>query len=408
MKEMISADEAIKIILDNTKLLPIEKIFINEALGRILAEDIFSPYNIPYADNSAMDGYALKAEDTKGANRDNPAKLKIIGVIPAGKVFKGKMHSGEACKIMTGGIIPDGADCIARKEICREENGYVYVYEELKKGKDLRKSGEDIKEGECVLKKGTKITPAVIGVLASVGKSNIYVYKRPRVSIIISGDEIADIDEPVIKGKVKNSNTYSLMALLKESKGIPINCGIIKDDKENLKKTIIENLNSDIILSTGGVSVGDYDYTKDVIKEIGFNIHFWRLKIKPGKPLLFATLNDKLYFGIPGNPVSTMVVFYNFIMPAILKMQGFKNIFLPEREAILAEDIKKKDSRREYIRGILYEKNGKLYVKSTGPQGSGILKSMVLGNCFIVVSEEQKIIKKGELVKVSVYKKINL
>ena len=404
MKKMISADEAIKIILTNTKLLPVEKIFINKSLRRVLAEDIFSPYNIPFADNSAMDGYALKSTDTIGANEKNPTKLKIVGIIPAGKVFKGKIKSGEACKIMTGGIIPDGADCVARKEICKEENGYVYIFEEVKKEKDLRKTGEDIKKGECVLKKGTEITPAVVGVLASVGKSNIYVYRKPKVSIIISGDEIADIDEPLIKGKVKNSNTYTLISMIKESGGIPINRGIIKDDKENLKKAIKECLNSDIILSTGGVSVGDYDFTKEVIEELGFKVHFWKLRIKPGKPLLFATFEDKLYFGIPGNPVSTMVIFYNFIMPAILKMQGKNNIFLPETEAILDEDLKKKDERKEYIRGILYKKNGKLYVKSTGPQGSGILKSMVLGNCFIVVNENQKFINKGELIKVLIYR----
>ncbi len=406
MKEMISADEAINIIINKTDILPVEKVFIDDAVGRILAEDVISPYNIPLADNSAMDGYALKSEDTIGATKECPVKLKIVGIIPAGKVFDGKINSGEACKIMTGGVIPQGADCVARKEICKEENGYVFIFEELKKEKDLRKAGEDIKKGEIVLKKGTEITPAVVGVLASVGKSNVYVYKRPKVSILISGDEIADIDEPISIGKVKNSNTYSLMALIKECGAIPINCGIVKDDKNSLKKAIVDNLSSDIILSTGGVSVGDYDYTREVIKEVGFNIHFWRLKIKPGKPLLFATFNNKLYFGIPGNPVSTMVVFYNFIMPAILKMQGFKNIFLPERKAILYEDLRKKDSRKEYIRGILFEKDDNLYVKSTGPQGSGILKSMVIGNCFIVVEEGQKVLKVGDEVKVLIFRKI--
>ena len=404
MKTMISADEALKIILSYVKINPIEKILINEALNRVLSEDIYSPYNIPYADNSAMDGFAIKAEDTVNATVDNPAKLKIIGVIPAGKVFKGEVKSGEACKIMTGGIIPEGADSIARKEICKEENGYVYIYERVKKGKDLRKAGEDIKEGELVLKKGTVITPAVVGMLASLGKSSIYVYKKPVVSIIISGDEIADIDEPLVKGKVKNSNTYTLISMIKDRGGIPVNRGIIKDDKENLKKAIKECLDSDIILSTGGVSVGDYDYTREVIEELGFKVHFWRLRIKPGKPLLFATFENKLYFGIPGNPVSTMVVFYNFIMPAMLKMQGFNNIFLPEEEAILDEDLKKKDERREYVRGILYKKDGKFHVKSTGPQGSGILKSMVMGNCFIVLNEGKKFLKKGEGVKVTVYK----
>ena len=405
MKTMISAEEAIEIILEKTKILPKEKIFINNSLNRILAEDIYSPYNIPLSDNSAMDGFAVKSEDTKGADKNNPAKLKIIGTIPAGKIFDGILNNGEACKIMTGGVIPEGADAIARKEICKEEDGYVYIFEQVEKEKDLRKAGEDIKEGELILEKGTKITPAVMGVLASVGKSSFYVFKKPVVSILISGDEIADIDEPVVKGKVKNSNTYSLLGLIEESGGIAVNCGIIKDDKESLKRAIIENLNSDIILSTGGVSVGDYDYTKEVIEEIGFDIHFWRLKIKPGKPLLFATMKDKLYFGIPGNPVSTMVVFYNFIMPAMLKMQGKKDIFLPEVEAILSENIVKKDSRKEFIRGIMYEENGKIYVKSTGPQGSGILKSMAKGNCFIVVDKDTDFIEKGKKIKVKVYSK---
>ncbi len=405
MREMISADEALDIILNNTTLLAREKVFIIDALNRVIAEDIYSSYNIPLHDNSAMDGFAIKSSDTKGASKDKPVKLKIIATLPAGKVFDGSLKSGEAIKIMTGAVVPEGADCIAKKEICKEKDGYVYIFEEVPIEKDLRKSGEDIKEGELVIEKGTVINPAVIGVLASLGKSSVYVYKRPLVSILISGDEIVDIDEPLTKGKVKNSNTYSLISLIKEFGGVPINCGIVKDDKDSMYNTIKENLNADIILSTGGVSVGDYDFTKEVIMELGFTVHFWRIRLKPGKPLLFATLGNKLYFGIPGNPVSAMVIFYNFILPAMLKMQGFKKIFLPETEAILVSDIKRKDTRKECIRGILYEDNGNLYVKTTGPQGSGILKSMLKGNCFIVINENVGKVKKGDKVKVLVYDK---
>ena len=407
MKEYISADEGLKIILDNVNLLSTEKVFLLEALGRVIAEDIVSPYNVPIADNSAMDGYAIRAEDTVGATEENPVKLKIVEIIPAGKVGKKILEKNEACKIMTGAPLPEGADAVARKEICVEKNGYVYIYEEVKRGKDVRYAGEDIKKGELAIRNGTVVTPAVCGVLSALGKSVIKVYKRPVVAILITGDEIVDIDESIEFGKVKNSNAYSLMALIKEAGGIPIYTGIVKDDRESLKKAILDNLNADVILSTGGVSVGDYDYTKEVVKKAGFDIKFWKLRIKPGKPLMFATKDDKLYFGIPGNPVSTMVVFYNFIKPALLKMQGFENIFLPEREAILAEDIRKKDSRREFIRGILFKKDGNLYVKSKGPQGSGILKSMAMGNCFIIMKEDITYLNKGSKVKVYIYKNIS-
>lgn len=403
MKKDISFEEAYSIIIEKTEVLPSEKVFIISALNRVSAEDVYAPYNIPFADNSAMDGYAIISDDTKDATKDNPSKLKLIDVIPAGKGEKITLKRGFAVKIMTGAVIPEGANAIARKEICEEKDGYVYIYEKVEKGKDLRKKGEDIKKGEKVIEKGKIITPSVCGVLASLGKSMIKVYRQPKVGLIITGDEIVDIDENLTFGKVKNSNAYSLLALLKEVGAISFYSGIIKDKKEELLKAIIENSNLDCILSTGGVSVGDYDYTKEVIKEAGFEIHFWRARVKPGKPILFATKNKTLFFGIPGNPVSTMVTFYNFIRPALLKMQGFKEINLPTEEAILSAPIKRKDTRKEFIRGILYKDGDNFYVKPTGAQGSGILTSMLKGNCFIVVDEGVENVEVGDRVKVKIF-----
>jgi molybdopterin molybdotransferase len=403
VRKDISVKEAINLILNYTNILGTEKVFLSDAINRVIAEDIIATYNIPPYDNSAMDGFALKYEDTIGASSNNPVKLKIIGTISAGSVFDKSVKEGEAVKIMTGGKIPEGTDCIARKEIVREENGYIYISERLSKNNDLRKTGEDIKKGEIIIKKYSNITPAVAGIVASFGRSYIKVFKKPIVTVLITGDEIVDIDEELSDGQIRNSNGFTLRGLLQGEKINAFFTEIVKDEPEILKSQIENSLNSDIILSTGGVSMGDYDFVKDITIELGFEPIFWRVRVKPGKPLFFARKNRTLFFGIPGNPVSTMSSFYNFILPCIKKMSGKKELFLRRFKATLESNIKRKDFRCEFIRGILTIKKNKFYVTPTGAQGSGILSSMKKGNCFIIVDEGEPLIQKGDEVNVAVF-----
>ncbi len=403
MLKDISVKEAIDLILKNSQVLPTEKVFISETENRVIAEDIIASYNIPPYDNSAMDGYALNYEDTLNASKDNPAKLKVIGVLSAGAISDTVLKKGEAVKIMTGAKIPEGANCVARKEITKEDSGYVYIFEKLTYGYDIRKSGEDIKKDEIVIKKFSNITPAVAGLLASFGRSYIKVIRKPVISVLITGDEIVDIDEELTEGKIRNSNGFTLRSLLNKEGIKSFFTEIVKDSREILQEKLESSLNSDIILSTGGVSMGDYDFVKDIIIELGFEPIFWRVRVKPGKPLFFAKKGKTLFFGIPGNPVSTMSSFYNFILPSIRKMSGETNLFLRKFKAVLQADIKRKDTRCEFIRGILSVNNGKFEVVPTGAQGSGILSSMKKGNCFIIVDEGEPLVKKGDTVTVAVF-----
>jgi len=292
----ISANQGLELILKNTEQLGTEKVFINEALNRVIAQNIKSPLYIPPFNNSAMDGYAIKSIDTENASENSPVKLKLVEEIPAGKVFEGKIKSGEAIKIMTGGKIPEGADAVVRKEDVKEDNGYIFIFNRVSPFKDIREKGEDIKKDETVIFKGDILNPSKIGILASLGIPYIEIYKKPSVVIIPTGNEIVDIEEPLNTAKIRNSNAFTLEALLREWNIIPQKTPIIKDDLNDLKKVIQQNINSNVILSTGGVSVGDYDFIKKVIKDLGFEIIFWRLKIKPGKPLLFAIKDKTLYF----------------------------------------------------------------------------------------------------------------
>ena len=406
MLKDISVNEALNIILKHSHATSTEKVFLNDSLNRVIAENILAPYNIPYFDNSAMDGYAIKSEDTKNASENAPAKLKIVDEIPAGKLDEITLKSGEAVKIMTGGIIPSGADAVARVEITKREKDFVHIFEYVKKEKDLRKSGEDVKKDSLTIKKDTLITPAIMGMLAALGRAFIKVYRKPVVSVIVTGDEILDIDEPYIPGKIRNSNGFTLLGLLKQFNITPFITEIVKDDKDALIDTIKSCLNSDIILSTGGVSMGDYDFIKDIVPALGFEPLFWRVRVKPGKPLFFAKKDKTLYFGIPGNPVSTMSTFYNFILPCIKKMNNIPNIDLFTLQAITTENIKRKDLRSEFLRGILTRKDDKFYVKTTGSQGSGILSSMIKGNCFIYIEEGVDDIKKGSKVTVKLFNEV--
>lgn len=399
---MISVDKAIEIILSSVSTVKgNELVNLFDATGRILFEDIKSPFNVPVRNNSAMDGYALIVSDTENAGPDKPSILKITGEIQAGKTGYGEIvKSGHAIRIMTGAPIPDGADAVIQFEDTEEADGVVIIKRSLEKWENIRFAGEDIKKGETILRKGCRLEQADIGLLASMNFTEASVYRKPEVAIVSTGDEILEPGNDNPHGRTYNSNSYALYSAVKQYGGIPHYMGIVPDDKEVILSKFREIKNFDIFISSGGVSMGKYDFIPDVLRELDIEIKIQKILMKPGKPVVFGTKDEKLFFGLPGNPVSVMIAFGKFVRPALLKMGGASDLEKPVITAIADEELKKKKGRRHFLRGIFFVKDQKIYVKSTGPQGSGILTSLKDANCLIILPEETEIIKKGEPVEI--------
>jgi molybdopterin molybdotransferase len=399
---MISVDEAQNIILNHTEIVGLEKAELLTALGRVIGEDIVAPFDIPPWDNSAMDGYAVRFDDIKTASPDNPAELKVIEDLPAGYLSKNHISSFQAIRIMTGAPIPEGADTVVIKEDTSSSGDTVKIIVPPQKGDNIRKAGENVKKGDHALQKGTILRPPHIGMLASFSQSYVSVYQAPRIAILSTGDEITEIDGEKDPSKIVNSNTYSISAQVKECGAIPIMLGIARDDKNDLTAKLKQGLAADIIITTGGVSVGEYDFVKNILEEIGTKIKFWKVAMRPGKPTLFGIISNKLVFGLPGNPVSCMVTFEQFVRPALLKKMGHQNLIRPHLKAILTEDVKTKKDLRYFLRVRVGYKDGQVYATTTGDQGSGILKSMIQSNGLMIVPEDKEEIKAGEIVKVQI------
>lgn len=406
---MIPFERALKIILDDMPALDSEVVRLTDSLGRIAARTIYSPSAVPAFDNSAMDGYALRCADTRGASRKAPKALEVIAEIKAGSLSGRRIKNNQAMRIMTGAVMPRGTDGVVMVEDTRkiknskfkiEKRELVGITTEIGRGKNVRYAGEDIKKGEPVIKKGTLLTPSHLGILASVGIADVTVSKKPRVAILVTGDEIVEVADKLKKGQLHNSNTYTLCGQVIKSGGVPKNLGIAKDSIAQLEKKIRCGLHCDMILTSGGVSVGDYDFVRDVLIKIGARIRFWKVAMRPGKPLAFARIGTIPVFGLPGNPVSGMVCFELFVRPAIAKMLGHNHDNQKEAEAILEEDITKKQGLRYLLRANTYWKNGAYHTKTTGPQGSGILKSMALANSLIILPEDREGYNKGNKVRV--------
>lgn len=397
---MISVEEALSIILSQVKVMGTERVDITSSLGRVIAEDIYARRDNPPWDNSAMDGYAARFEDIKGATKENPAVLRVIEDLPAGYVAKKTVGKGEAVRIMTGAPVPKGADTVVMVEDTEKEGERARIFRETPLGENIRKAGEDIKTGELVVPKGTLIRPAEVGIIATCGRAFVSVYQRPRVAVISTGDELVDVDEEVSEGKILSSNSYTLSSMAAECGADAFQLGIAKDTREALKEKLQQALHADVIITSGGVSEGDFDFVKDVLKELGSEMKFWKVAMKPGKPLAFGTIGGKPAFGLPGNPVSCMACFEQFVRPSLLKMMGHKRIYRPTVQATLKEDIKKKPGRKHFIRSFVRLEEGRYTVTITGDQGSGILKSMVAANGLLIFPEEMSTLKAGDTVKV--------
>jgi molybdopterin molybdotransferase len=397
---MISVEEARNRILEAFAPLGMEKVSILDALGRVIGEDVLAGRAVPPKDNSAMDGYALRAEDTHRASVESPVRLTVAEDIPAGAVPQKRVGPREAARIMTGAPIPEGADAVIRMEDTWEEDRRVAIVVEAQKDQNIRHAGEDVHHGEKVISRGEIIRPAKVGMLASLGRSFILVHQRPLVAVVSTGDELADIDEPPSDWKIVNSNSYSLAALVRECGAVPLQIGIARDRREDLLAAFQAAMRADLIVSSGGVSVGDYDLVKEIMQEVGNAMQFWQVAMRPGRPLAFGALGTVPAVGLPGNPVSAMVSFEQFIRPAILKMLGHENLFRRSVRARLERGIEKKAGIRHFIRARIRCEGEGYVVTTTGKRGSGILKSMVQANCLIVLPEEAAVARAGEIVTV--------
>jgi molybdopterin molybdotransferase len=400
---MIPVKEARDVILRQIPVLGTEKVDLLSALGRVLAEDVVAPYNVPPHNNSAMDGYAVRAEDVQHASTEQPVTLDVIDDLPAGYVSRHRLRQGQAIRIMTGAPVPEGADSIVRvEETERVGNNEVRVLKAVPPQYDMRLAGEDISKGDTVLKQGTAIRAAEVGLLASLGRSFIQVYQRAQVAILSTGDELAEIDEPLQPGKIMNSNSYSLAALVLETGANPIQLGIARDTRADLEAKFAAGVRADAIISSGGVSVGDYDLVKEILNQSGSQMQFWKVRMKPGKPQAFGTIQGTPTFGLPGNPVSSMVSYEIFVRPALLHMMGHARIYRTIVTARIQEEIRKTDERKHFVRVVLSKTRGKYIASTTGAQGSGILSSMSKANGLAVIHEERMLVRSGEEVPVMV------
>lgn len=384
---MLTVDEARGLVLDSIARLDEVELPLLDTLGLSLAQDAVASDHIPPFDNSAMDGYAVRAEDVTGASSEAPVELEVVGDLPAGYTAETEVDEGQALRIMTGAPLPGGADTVIPVESTRAQAGKVLVFEGLPRGSHVRVAGEDVKAGDKVMAAGTSIGPAELGMLASLGYAHPRCFRRAVAGIISTGDELVGVDEKLAPGKIRDSNSYTVYGMVREVGAEPLRLGVVRDEASLLERTILDNLDRvDLFITSGGVSVGDYDMVKDVLGKLG-EMNFWKVAMRPGKPQAFGHIGGKPLFGLPGNPVSVMVSFEQFVRPALRKMMGCRELFRPEFTAVLDSPLGRKTGRTEFIRVVAEWREGAYRVRATGPQGSGILRSMVLGNALAVLPE---------------------
>lgn len=385
-----------------------ERLFVRQALGRVLAEDVISPVDVPAHDNSAMDGWAVRCADL---SPDGETRLKNIGTAFAGRPLDLKVGAGETARIMTGAVLPAGVDCVVIQEVARVEgpdNHYVIVPPGQKLEQNVRRAGEDLKAGAPAISAGKQLRPAELGVIASLGIAEVSVRRRVRVALFSTGDELCSIGTPLFPGAVYDSNRYTLWGMLTRLGCEVIDMGVVNDEPVALETAFKEAAScADAIITSGGVSVGEADFIKQLMAQLG-EVAFWKIAMKPGRPMAFGKIGagkeSAWLFGLPGNPVAVMVTFYQFVQPALLKLMGVAPMpTLPTLSARCVLPMKKGKGRTEFQRGILFQENGEWCVRPTGHQGSGMLSSMAKADCFIVLEAEREKIAAGEKVQVQIF-----
>ena len=403
MPELTPLEDALKVVLESIKPLNKERVFLYECLGRVLATDVVSDTDKPLFDNSAMDGYAVIYEDIKDASEDKPIELQLIGEYSAGTSESLKVGRGMAVKIFTGAPIPEGADTVVPVEYTELRNGKVYIKRAFNKGANIRLRGEDVKEGEIVIPRGRELNSYDVGMIASVNRAIVEVYRKPDVAILSTGDELLELGEIQQRSsQIRSSNHHMLYSLVKRAGATPHQLGIAPDEPSMLLETLKACHNYDIFITTGGVSMGEKDYVQYLVKEVGVDVKFHKLRIKPAKPVLFGTYGDgKLFFGLPGNPVSCAVAFDLLVYPAIKSMMGAKEVFKRKVKAKLVGGFKRRDAkRREFARARLWFEENYYLCEPLKKQQSHMLTSMVEGNAYMIVYEGVSELREGDWVEV--------
>ncbi|MEM7412572.1 MAG: gephyrin-like molybdotransferase Glp [Myxococcota bacterium] len=410
MRTGITPAEALETILQRAEPLTPETVSLPEAQGRILAESVTSERVIPPADNSAMDGYAVRAADCAQASADAPVALPVSFEVPAGAAAPPTLEVGQAARILTGAPLPPGADSVVRQEDTERSGDRVAVRVVPKLGEHVRRAGEDVDAGDAVLTAGDRVGAAQIGMLASLGRSFVAVHRAPRVAILSGGDELVEPDGDISGGRIVSSNSYSIAAQCRELGAIPSYLGIARDTPEDLERCFRGGLRADLLVSSAGVSVGDRDFVRDVLEKLGCTLAFWGVQMKPGYPLAFGEIGAErgagaggpLVFGLPGNPVSAMMTFEQFVRPAILQMRGERALFRPLLEVRLGERLRKKPGRLHFVRVTLEKEGDDWVARSAGNQSSGALRSMLRARAILIFDAELERLDVGDRARVQV------
>jgi len=397
---MISVEEALERILNQITPLTTTQVPLSEALGLVLAEDVVVQEDMPPFANSAMDGFALLSQDSQPRN-GQPPRLRITGEVAAGYVADHAIEPGTAMRIMTGAPVPPGADTVIQVELTRSEgpeSEWVEILETVAQGNNIRPAGEDMRRGQTVLPSAIEIGPWEIGVLATLGWAKVPVIRRPHVALLGTGDEVIDVDEPLRPGKIRNSNSYLLEAAVRRAGAEPHRLGVARDTIESLREKFTEAVQSDLIITSGGVSVGDFDLVKNIMTEQG-EIHFWRINMRPGKPVAFGHIGSVPLLGLPGNPVSAAVTFELFGRPVIRKMLGHTRLLRPQVNVVVEDGVSDRAMRRHYVRAHVEWRNGHFIAHTTGNQGSNIMTSLLNANALVIVPEGGAEVHPGETAK---------
>lgn len=383
---MLTVQEARDRILARIHQLDAEDIPLDSAAGRVLAEDILARQDVPPFANSAMDGYAVRAVDVREATPDRPVRLRVVGEIQAGHSPPSPVVAGTALRIMTGAVVPEGADAVVRVEDTREQDHQVEVRVAVAAGTSIRDSGSDLRAGDIVARPGRILTPGLLGVIASAGRAAIRCIRRPRVILLTTGDELRPAGEPLGPGQITNTNRYTLRAAIEEVHGLVVDAGVARDDRQVLETSLAQAQTADLVITSGGVSLGSYDLVRRLLEERG-SMEFWQVALRPGKPLAFGSVEGVPLIGLPGNPVSSLVAFELFARPAILKLQGRADLLRPRQRALAEEPLAGPLHLEQYFRGIAGRTDHGLTVHLTGDQGSHVLRSMADANCLIVMPQ---------------------
>lgn len=409
MRSGITPAEASRIILDHTPVLEPETVGVNEALGRVLAEPIRAQRDLPPADNSAMDGYAVRAADLAGASAGRPVDLPIVFSIHAGGPADRRLEPGQAARILTGAAVPPGADTVVRQEDTEREGERVVFRSAPPPGDHVRRAGEDVRAGTEILEPGSILGPAHVGMLTSLGRGFVAVHRRPRVALLSSGDELVEPDGDLSGGNIVSSNSYSLAAQCREEGALPQYLGIARDTPEDIERHLRGGLAADVLISSAGVSVGDRDFMRSVLEKIGCRLLFWGVNMKPGYPLAFGAFGDDaapargpLVFGLPGNPVSAMVTFEQFARPALRRMLGHQRLHRRTATVRLGETLAKKPGRLHFVRVTLSREGEEIIAHSTGNQSSGVLRSMTRAHALLIFPADASELREGEPATVQV------